>query len=891
MSGQIASSNGNNDRSRMYWTLLMERYFIDLMLEHLQNRVGHTFNKQAWSDMLTMFNAKFGSQYDKDVLKTRYTNLWKQFNDVKGLLSSHFGFSWDAAREMVVADDSVWDSYVKAHPDARCYRTKPVLNFDDLCMIYGHAVADGRYSLSSHDVSLDDQVQGLHLPLGDEIGSIVALSSNERPKTDWTPSMDQFFIELLLDQLSKGKKVDNGFDKNAWTDMLAMFNAKFGCQHGKRVLKNRFKKLLKCYCDITNLLRHGFSWNEELQMLLADDDVWNAYAKVHPYARKYRSKTFPKYSDLELIFRHVSENELHENNHEDLMSETKAGDGKGSRNPSGTDRTRTYWTPPMDRCLIDLLLEQVKHGNRLGQTFITQAWNDMIMYFNERFKSQYDKDVLKNRYKHLRKQFNDVDHLLQQEGFSWDDKREMVGAEDHVWDAYTKAHPEARPLRVKTLPGYRKLCVIFGEESSDTRYIRSAHNVDSRSELPILLTGEQKNGIFPNIYNAGSTIEWTESMEYCFVDLMIEQVNRGNRIGNLFNEDAWTHMIKAFSARLGLQCDKQFLVDQYFCLMKSHDDISNILSHSEFSWDETIQMISAQSEVWDAYIKDHPDAISYKNMRLYLFHDLCKIFGNKVTKVSDAVVSDLEQLQFMEAKGTTIEMEMEGPSGNFIVISNVDVSDQDADKAREMGADGPFRNLVLSNSNEISYLDKGRQSEINMVAVGTSGCLDVISNNETSNQDTERPREMDMDMNMAYGNMDVAANGQILSRDRQRPNKIDTNGTCGNLVKGGNAKKTHHVKKRPSTMPLDSRPSKKELRMKEAFSEMAGAVKALMNNKEKTNNTSFENAISELQAMPDIDEELVMDACDLLEDERKAKIFLALDISLRKKWLLRKLRQ
>ena len=163
---QSGSSNGT-ERSRTHWTPLLERYFIDLMLEHLQrgNRVGHTFNKQAWTDMLTSFNDNFGSQYDKDVLKTRYTNLWKQFNDVKSLLS-HFGFSWDASRQMVVAaadDDSVCDAYLKSHPDARCYRTKPVLNFDDLCVIYGHTVADGRYSLSSHDVNLDDQVQGQHL--------------------------------------------------------------------------------------------------------------------------------------------------------------------------------------------------------------------------------------------------------------------------------------------------------------------------------------------------------------------------------------------------------------------------------------------------------------------------------------------------------------------------------------------------------------------------------------------------------------------------------------------------------------------------------------------------------------------------------------------------------
>lgn len=111
MGSQTAMSN---DRSRMNWTPLMERYFIDLLLEQLHkgNTVGHTFNKQAWTEMLTMFNANFGSQCDKDVLKSRYAILWKQFNDVNNLLC-HIGFSWDADHQMVIADDFSWDAYIK----------------------------------------------------------------------------------------------------------------------------------------------------------------------------------------------------------------------------------------------------------------------------------------------------------------------------------------------------------------------------------------------------------------------------------------------------------------------------------------------------------------------------------------------------------------------------------------------------------------------------------------------------------------------------------------------------------------------------------------------------------------------------------------------------------
>lgn len=106
--------------------------------------------------------------------------------------------------------------------------------------------------------------------------------SNERSRTEWTVAMDQYFIELLLDQVGKGNKTDNTFSKQAWTDMLVLFNAKFGAQHGKRVLRHRYKKLWKYFSDVKVLLKQdGFSWDETQQMLAANDAVWDAYIKVH----------------------------------------------------------------------------------------------------------------------------------------------------------------------------------------------------------------------------------------------------------------------------------------------------------------------------------------------------------------------------------------------------------------------------------------------------------------------------------------------------------------------------------------------------------------------------------------------------------------------------------
>lgn len=77
-----------------------------------------------------------------------------------------------------------------------------------------------------------------------------------------------------------------------------------------------------------------------------------------------------------------------------------------------------------------------------------------------------------------------------------------------------------------------------------------------------------------------------------------------------------------------------------------------------------------------------------------------------------------------------------------------------------------------------------------------------------------------------------------------------------------------------------------------AIRQMATAVSSLAERKEEENMNTIpvEVVVAAIQALPDMDEDLVLDACDFLEDEKKAKIFLALDVKLRKKWLMRKLR-
>jgi hypothetical protein len=107
-------SPANNGPLRINWTRQMDRYFIDLMLEQLHrgNKIGRTYNMQAWTWMNASFSNKFGLLCDKDVLKDRYWSLRKEYMDVTDLLN-HNGFAWDEIRQKVTADDFVWEAYIK----------------------------------------------------------------------------------------------------------------------------------------------------------------------------------------------------------------------------------------------------------------------------------------------------------------------------------------------------------------------------------------------------------------------------------------------------------------------------------------------------------------------------------------------------------------------------------------------------------------------------------------------------------------------------------------------------------------------------------------------------------------------------------------------------------
>ncbi|RDX88564.1 L10-interacting MYB domain-containing protein, partial [Mucuna pruriens] len=448
------------------------------------------------------------------------------------------------------------------------------------------------------------------------------------------------------------------------------------------------------------------------------------------------------------------------------------------------DNLRANWTPSQDRYFLELMLSHVHKGNKTGKVFSRQAWIDMIEQFNTKFAFKYDVEVLKNRHKRFRKQYNEMKMIVSKKGFLWDRTKNMIIADDKTWDECIKANPDAQSFKTRAIPYYNDLCIIFGHAVADGRYSLSCFDVDfeyeeiaSKELDDKTTTSKGVDGHTPPAVTNQGKIDWSPMMDQFFVELMVDQLCKGNKIGRTFKRKAWVDMVESFNDRFGCHCGKVVLKNRFNVLRRHYCSINILLGKEGFSWDRTQNKVVAHDQVWEKCIRVHHNFRLYKIKSMPCYSGMCIVCRNEVTNNCK---------------------------------SNV-----------EKGSSGG--NNSVPDTQPLPIADKGAETQ------------------SLANADNEALQHV------------------------------------GKHVSG-------HLKRHQPKMPLGWNESKK------AREHVAVAVTSLTMKAKKEDNFSVDNVITVLQAIPGLDDDLILDACDFLEDERRARVFLALAPPLRKKWLLRKLR-
>lgn len=110
----------------------------------------------------------------------------------------------------------------------------------------------------------------------------------EQSRARWTTSLTKILAELMVDQVHKGNKQNNSFNKKAWKYICDGFYSKTGLKWDKEQLKNRYSVLRRQYSTVKSILdQSDFTWDEATGSIRANDDVWAEYIKVYSFVLSF----------------------------------------------------------------------------------------------------------------------------------------------------------------------------------------------------------------------------------------------------------------------------------------------------------------------------------------------------------------------------------------------------------------------------------------------------------------------------------------------------------------------------------------------------------------------------------------------------------------------------
>lgn len=111
---QTRSSTGNERVKYIVWTSEMDDCLTEVLAEQVKkgNKLDNMLKPAALEAAVEALNENFGMYLSKGHIKNRLKTWRKQFAVLKELLA-HRGFAWNKTQKMVVADDSVWNDYIK----------------------------------------------------------------------------------------------------------------------------------------------------------------------------------------------------------------------------------------------------------------------------------------------------------------------------------------------------------------------------------------------------------------------------------------------------------------------------------------------------------------------------------------------------------------------------------------------------------------------------------------------------------------------------------------------------------------------------------------------------------------------------------------------------------
>ncbi|KDQ13310.1 hypothetical protein BOTBODRAFT_45272 [Botryobasidium botryosum FD-172 SS1] len=124
------------------------------------------------------------------------------------------------------------------------------------------------------------------------------------PPVYWNLAEEALLIDTLLHQREQGMQAESGWKPAVWQIAVDALRDAYPKEQQKEIChcKTRWQHLKDEYRVVKTLREQsGFSWDEDVQIVTAPDDVWDYYLAANSKAKLYCKKPFPFYDEITIL--------------------------------------------------------------------------------------------------------------------------------------------------------------------------------------------------------------------------------------------------------------------------------------------------------------------------------------------------------------------------------------------------------------------------------------------------------------------------------------------------------------------------------------------------------------------------------------------------------------
>eukprot|EP00268_Persea_americana_P045822 TRINITY_DN4696_c1_g1_i10.p1 TRINITY_DN4696_c1_g1~~TRINITY_DN4696_c1_g1_i10.p1 ORF type:complete len:328 (-),score=51.94 TRINITY_DN4696_c1_g1_i10:166-1149(-) len=132
------------ESSRAVWSDNQKKVFLDLCIQEVLSggRPGTNLKSQSWKRVIDGFKEKTGILYGQKQLKNQWDLMRKQYN-AWVTLCGQTGIGYNEVTHTVTMEPERWDEYLKGHPDAKIFKTRPLSFSDEMKILFSRTQARG----------------------------------------------------------------------------------------------------------------------------------------------------------------------------------------------------------------------------------------------------------------------------------------------------------------------------------------------------------------------------------------------------------------------------------------------------------------------------------------------------------------------------------------------------------------------------------------------------------------------------------------------------------------------------------------------------------------------------------------------------------------------------